>query len=192
MSYQAHDTAIIDAGAEVGENTRIWHFSHVCSGAIIGDNCSIGQNVFVSGNARVGNNVKIQNNVSVYDNVVLEDDVFCGPSCVFTNVVNPRSHISRKHQYSDTIIGQGVTLGANCTVVCGHSIGPYAFVAAGAVVTKDIPPFALVAGVPASQIGWMSRAGLRLDLPLIGEGEALCPETKRAYNLRGNTLRPAD
>jgi len=165
MEYTAHETAIIDQGANIGINTRIWHWTHICGGAIIGEKCSLGQNVFVGNRVVIGNNVKIQNNVSVYDNVTLEDDVFCGPSMVFTNVYNPRSEISRKNEYRDTLVKKGATLGANCTIICGHTIGQYAFIGAGAVVNCDIPDFALMVGVPARQIGWMNRFGERLDSP---------------------------
>jgi UDP-2-acetamido-3-amino-2,3-dideoxy-glucuronate N-acetyltransferase len=150
-----HETAIIDPGARIGAGTRIWHWVHVCGGAVIGENCSLGQNVFVGNKVRIGNQVKIQNNVSVYDNVTLEDGVFCGPSMVFTNVYNPRSEIERKSEYRDTVVRRGATLGANCTIVCGVTIGEYAFVGAGTVVIRDVPPFALVVGVPARRIGWV-------------------------------------
>lgn len=161
--YTAHETAIIDEGATIGDGTRIWHWVHVCSGAKIGERCSLGQNVFVGNNVIIGNNVKIQNNVSVYDNVILEDDVFCGPSMVFTNVINPRSAVSRKHEYRNTFIKKGATLGANCTIVCGVTIGKFAFIGAGSVVTKDVPDHALVVGVPAKQIGWMNEIGERMS-----------------------------
>jgi UDP-2-acetamido-3-amino-2,3-dideoxy-glucuronate N-acetyltransferase len=185
MNFQAHPSAIIDSGANIGENTRIWHFTHICEGAEIGRNCSIGQNVYIASRACIGNNVKIQNNVSVYDDVILEDDVFCGPSCVFTNVINPRAHVKRKHEYATTLLHTGATLGANCTIVCGKTIGRYAFIAAGAVVTKDVPDYALMAGVPAIQIGWISKAGIKLELPLTGSGEAACSETGERYRLNG-------
>jgi len=188
MGNFIHSSAIIDKGAVIGEETRVWHFVHISSGAIIGQKCSIGQNVFVGNKVVVGNNVKIQNNVSVYDNVTIEDDVFCGPSMVFTNVINPRSFIQRKNEYLDTKIKRGATLGANCTIVCGLSVGEYAFVAAGAVVTKDVPNFALFAGVPARQIGWMSKFGKRIDLPNIGNGTYSCPFTGDVYELRGNEM----
>lgn len=188
MSHYQHETAIVDAGAAIGEGTRIWHFVHVCGGARIGRDCSLGQNVFVGNRVVIGNNVKIQNNVSVYDNVVLEDDVFCGPSMVFTNVYNPRSAVSRKDEYRDTVVRCGATLGANCTIVCGVTIGEYAFVAAGAVVNRDVAPYALMAGVPARHIGWMSRHGERLDLPLDGDGVAVCPATGVRYQLHQDTL----
>src|SRR5579863_8049564 len=152
--YQAHDTAIIDDGARIGQGTRIWHWVHVSAGAVIGERCSLGQNVYVGNRVAIGNNVRIQNNVSVYDNVTLEDDVFCGPSMVFTNVYNPRAAVSRKHEYRDTLVKRGATLGANCTIICGTSIGAYAFVGAGAVVNRDVPDFAVVVGVPGRHIGW--------------------------------------
>ena len=178
-----HPSAIIDAGATIGEGTRIWHWVHVCAGARIGTGCSLGQNVFVGNRVAIGSNVKIQNNVSVYDNVTLEDDVFCGPSMVFTNVYNPRAAVSRKHEYRDTLVRRGATLGASCTILCGTTIGPYAFVGAGAVVNRDVPAYALVVGVPARQIGWMSRVGCRLDLPLRGEGRARCLQSGEVYVL---------
>jgi UDP-2-acetamido-3-amino-2,3-dideoxy-glucuronate N-acetyltransferase len=178
-----HPTAIVDPGATVGEGSRIWHWAHVCGGAVIGRNCSLGQNVFVGNRVSIGDNVKIQNNVSVYDNVTLEDDVFCGPSMVFTNVYNPRSAVSRKDEYRDTIVRRGATLGANCTIVCGIEIGEHAFVGAGAVVNRDVPAFALMLGVPARQAGWMSRFGERLPLPLSGSGMAVCPHTGDRYVL---------
>lgn len=162
MRYQAHESAIVDDGAQIGEGTRIWHWAHISSGAQIGKQCSLGQNVYVSNKVQIGNNVKIQNNVSVYDNVTLEDDVFCGPSMVFTNVYNPRSAISRKEEYRTTHVKKGATLGANCTIVCGVTIGEYAFIGAGAVINRDVPPYALMVGVPARQIGWMSRFGEQL------------------------------
>ena len=188
MSSNIHFSAIIDSGATIGEGTKVWHFVHICSGAQIGNYCSIGQNVFISNKVKIGNNVKIQNNVSVYDNVEIHDDVFCGPSMVFTNVINPRSFIERKNEYLDTKINRGATLGANCTIVCGVNIGEYAFVAAGAVVTKDVPSFALVAGVPAKQIGWMSKFGKRIELPLFGNGIYNCPFTEDVYELLNNMM----
>ncbi len=163
MAATVHETAIVDAGAQIGDGTRIWHWVHVCGGARIGEGCSLGQNVFVGNDVVIGNNVKIQNNVSVYDAVRLEDDVFCGPSMVFTNVYNPRSAVNRKAEYRQTIVKRGATLGANCTIVCGTTIGEYAFVGAGAVVNRDVPPYALMAGVPARRIGWMCESGTRLQ-----------------------------
>lgn len=188
MSIFIHPSAIVDEGALIGDNSRIWHFTHVCAGATIGSKCSVGQNVFISNKVVIGNNVKIQNNVSVYDNVTIEDDVFCGPSMVFTNVINPRAHVERKTEYLDTIVKKGATLGANCTIVCGSTIGEYAFVAAGAVVTKNVPSFALVAGVPSRQIGWMTRFGERIELPLTGQGSFVCPHTGDLYELLGNII----
>ncbi|MGH8579300.1 MAG: DapH/DapD/GlmU-related protein [Gammaproteobacteria bacterium] len=185
MSYQAHETAIIDAGAQIGEGTRIWHWVHVCGGARIGSNCSLGQNVFVGNRVVIGDNVKIQNNVSVYDNVTIEDGVFCAPSMVFTNVYNPRAEISRKSEYRDTLIKRGATLGANCTVICGITVGEYAFIGAGSVVNRDVPAYALMVAVPARQVGWMSRYGERLELPLHGNAEAVCPHTGERYKLSG-------
>jgi len=189
VSYWQHESAIIDEGANIGEDTKIWHFSHVCSGAVIGDGCSLGQNVFVGNRVVIGNNCKIQNNVSVYDNVTLEDDVFCGPSMVFTNVYNPRSAVSRKNEYRNTLVGQGATLGANCTIVCGIKIGSYAFIGAGAVINKNVPDYALMVGVPARQIGWMSEYGEQLSLPLVGEAEVACPYTGAQYQLTHGVLK---
>ncbi len=183
MDYQVHETAIVDEGARIGAGTRIWHWVHVCGGAVIGDGCSLGQNVFVGNRVSIGNNVRIQNNVSVYDDVTLEDDVFCGPSMVFTNVYNPRSAFPRKDEYRSTLIKRGASLGANCTIVCGTTIGEHAFVAAGAVVNREVAPYALMAGVPARHIGWMSRYGERLDLPLEGQGEVVCEHTGDRYRL---------
>ncbi|MEZ4979958.1 MAG: acyltransferase [Chitinophagales bacterium] len=183
-----HDSAIVDEGARIGDGSRIWHWVHVCGGAKIGEGCSLGQNVFIGNKVVVGNNVKIQNNVSVYDNVTLEDDVFCGPSMVFTNVYNPRSAIERKNEYRDTLVKRGASLGANCTIVCGVTIGQFAFVGAGSVVNRDVPDYALVAGVPAKQIGWMSEYGERLQLPLSGQGKVLCKHTNDVYLLKGSKL----
>lgn len=188
MPVTVHESAIVDPGAILGEGTRVWHFCHISAGAVIGQDCSFGQNVFVANNVTIGDNVKVQNNVSVYDNVHLESDVFCGPSMVFTNVYNPRSHVSRKEEYRETHVRQGATLGANCTIVCGATIGRFAFVGAGAVVNCDVPDFALMVGVPARRIGWMSAAGQRLDLPAQGRGEARCPQTGARYRLMGETL----
>jgi len=184
MSITIHPTAIVDEGAQIGDGSRVWHWVHISGGAQVGRDCSFGQNVFVGNRVVIGNNCKIQNNVSVYDNVTLEDDVFCGPSMVFTNVYNPRSAVSRKDEYRDTLVKRGVTLGANCTIVCGTTLGEYAFVAAGAVINRNVKPYALMAGVPAKQIGWMSRFGERLDLPLIGNAETLCSHTGLKYVLR--------
>ena len=188
----AHDTAIIDTGAQLGADTKVWHFSHVCSGARIGAGCSLGQNVFVANDVVIGDRVKIQNNVSVYDAVRLEDDVFCGPSMVFTNVYNPRAAVPRKAEYKPTLVRQGATLGANCTIVCGSTVGRFAFVGAGSVVNRDVPDYALVVGVPARRIGWMSEHGERLELPARGEGEATCPATGQRYRLQGQTVRRID
>ena len=183
MSIKIHDSSFVDNGAAIGEGSRVWHFVHVCSGAVIGKGCSLGQNVFVSNNVTIGNNVKVQNNVSIYDNVFLEDDVFCGPSMVFTNVYNPRSGVSRKEEYKNTVVRRGGTLGANCTIVCGVTIGEYAFIGAGAVVNKSVKPYALMVGVPAKQIGWMSEYGEQIDLPIKGNGFSVCPHTGRKYEL---------
>jgi len=188
MAYQVHASAIIDEGALIGEDSRIWHFVHVCSGASIGKGCSLGQNVFVGNKVVIGDDVKIQNNVSVYDNVTIERGVFCGPSMVFTNVYNPRSLIERKNEYRSTLVRQGATLGANCTIVCGVTIGAFAFVGAGAVVNKDVPDYALVVGVPGKQIGWMSEFGEQLQLPLQGQTSAICEHTGDCYILNGKTL----
>ena len=183
MTYNVHPSAIIDEGADIGFGTNIWHWVHVCEGAKIGKACSIGQNAFIGSDVVIGNNCKIQNNVSIYEAVTLEEDVFCGPSMVFTNVYNPRSAISRKDQYQKTLVKKGATLGANCTVICGITIGEYAFVGAGAVVNKDVKPYALIVGVPAKQIGWMSQFGERLSLPIIGNGETRCPHSGVLYKL---------
>lgn len=186
MTYHAHASAIIDPGAQIGTDTRIWHFSHICSGAIIGNACSLGQNVFISNGAIIGNNVKIQNNVSVYDAVQLEDDVFCGPSMVFTNVFNPRSHIVRKHEYRPTIVKRGTTIGANATIMCGITLGSYSFIAAGAVVLHDVNAYALMAGVPAKQIGWMCQCGVKLHF---SHDYASCAHCAQHYQLvAGNCI----
>jgi len=182
MEYQAHETAVIDKGCQIGAGTRIWHFSHIMPDCVIGERCNIGQNVVISPGVVLGNNVKIQNNVSVYTGVVCEDDVFLGPSCVFTNVLNPRSAIPRKDQYRKTLVRRGATIGANATIVCGHTIGEYALIGAGAVVTKDVPPYALVVGNPSKQIGWVSEYGHRLRFD--EKGEARCPESGERYLLK--------
>ncbi|MCH9689656.1 MAG: N-acetyltransferase [Gammaproteobacteria bacterium] len=181
-----HETAIIDEGAVLGSGTSVWHWVHISAGASIGALCSFGQNVFVGNRVVIGDNVKIQNNVSVYDNVTLEDDVFCGPSMVFTNVYNPRSAVTRKHEYRNTLVKKGATLGANCTLICGVTVGEYAFVAAGAVINRDVKPYALMAGVPARQIGWMSRFGERLDFQPLDSGifQARCEHTGEVYEKR--------
>lgn len=188
ISYTVHESAIVDEGAKIGENSRIWHFAHVCSGAQVGKGVSLGQNTFVGNKVRIGDFCKIQNNVSVYDNVILEEGVFCGPSMVFTNVYNPRALIQRKDEYRDTLVKKGVTLGANCTVVCGITINEFAFVAAGAVVNKNVRAYALMVGVPARQIGWMSEYGVQLSLPVEGQGQEVCEFTGQVYVLTGCEL----
>ena len=188
MTTTIHPTAIIDDGAVIGDGSRIWHWVHVCGGAQIGRGVSLGQNVFVGNRVHIGDRCKIQNNVSVYDNVTLEEGVFCGPSMVFTNVYNPRSLIERKAEYRDTIIRKGATLGANCTIVCGTTIGAFAFVGAGAVVNRDVKPYALMVGVPARQIGWMSEHGEQIPLPVEGTGQYTCPHTGTIYRLDGAHL----
>jgi UDP-2-acetamido-3-amino-2,3-dideoxy-glucuronate N-acetyltransferase len=192
MPTTIHPSAIVDAGAQIGDGCRIWHWVHICGGAKIGEKCSFGQNVFVGNDVSIGSNVKIQNNVSVYDAVTLEDDVFCGPSMVFTNVYNPRSAVLRKDEYRRTLVKKGASLGANSTIVCGTTIGEYAFVGAGAVINRDVKPFALMLGVPARQVGWMSRFGERLELPLAGNAETTCAHTGDRYVLRDGvcTLEP--
>jgi UDP-2-acetamido-3-amino-2,3-dideoxy-glucuronate N-acetyltransferase len=188
MSFSVHPSAIVDEGAQIGEGSRVWHFVHVCGGARIGKGVSLGQNVFVGNRVVIGDQCKIQNNVSVYDNVTLEQGVFCGPSMVFTNVYNPRSLIERKNEYRDTLVKRGATLGANCTVVCGVTIGEFAFVGAGAVINKDVPAFALMVGVPARQIAWMSEHGEQLNLPLHGQAQAVCPHSGITYVLDGHAV----
>jgi len=183
-----HDTSFIDDDVKIGIGTKIWHFSHVLNGCEIGKNCSFGQNVVVGPNVDIGNHVKIQNNVSVYEGVTLEDGVFCGPSCVFTNVHNPRSEIERKHEYQKTLVKRGATLGANCTIVCGSTIGKFAFIGAGAVISKDVPDYALMIGVPGKQIGWMSEYGEKLDLPLTGNAKTICKHTNQVYELKDNKV----
>lgn len=182
QEYFAHETATIDDGCRIGKGTKIWHYSHIMNGCIIGEGCNIGQNVVISPEVVLGKNVKVQNNVSVYTGVTCEDDVFLGPSCVFTNVINPRSAINRKSEYAKTHVGKGATIGANATIVCGHDIGAYAFIGAGAVVTKTVPAYALLVGNPARQIGWMSEYGHRLEFD--EEGMAVCPESKELYCLK--------
>ena len=190
MNYQVHETAIVDDGADIGESSRIWHWAHVCGGAKLGKGVSLGQNGFVGNKVIIGDKCKIQNNVSVYDNVTLEEGVFCGPSMVFTNVYNPRSLIERKNEYRNTLVKKGATLGANCTIVCGITIGKYAFIGAGSVVNKDVKPYALMVGVPAKQIGWMSEYGEKLDLPLQGKAITVCKKTMEKYLLiNGNVCR---
>ena len=188
MSFYQHETAIVDDGAQIGSDSRVWHFVHVCGGAKIGQGVSLGQNVFVGNKVVIGDHCKVQNNVSVYDNVTLEEGVFCGPSMVFTNVYNPRSLIERKDEYRNTLVKKGATLGANCTIVCGITIGEYSFVGAGAVVNKDVPAYALMVGVPAKQIGWMSEFGEQLNLPLEGEAQVACEHTGAIYRLNGKVV----
>ncbi|GGY27490.1 UDP-2-acetamido-3-amino-2,3-dideoxy-D-glucuronate N-acetyltransferase [Rhodanobacter panaciterrae] len=192
MGFYQHPSAIVDEGAQIGEGSRVWHFVHVCGGAHIGAGVSLGQNVFVGNKVSIGDRCKIQNNVSVYDDVTLEEGVFCGPSMVFTNVYNPRSLIERKDEYRNTLVKKGATLGANCTIVCGITIGEFAFVGAGAVVNKDVPAYALMVGVPARQIGWMSEFGEQLKLPLQGTSEAVCARTGVRYVLDGRQLNKLD
>jgi UDP-2-acetamido-3-amino-2,3-dideoxy-glucuronate N-acetyltransferase len=189
---QIHPSAIVDQGAVLGHRCRVWHFSHVCAGARIGNDVSLGQNVFVGDRVVIGDACKIQNNVSVYDNVTLEDGVFCGPSMVFTNVYNPRSFVNRKNEYRTTLVKRGATLGANCTIVCGVEIGEYAFVGAGALVNRNVKPYALMLGVPARHVGWMSQHGERLPLPLSGTAHYVCPHTGVEYILSGSTLTVGD
>lgn len=184
-----HPSAIVDEGAIIGNNSRIWHWVHICGGANIGQGVSLGQNVFVGNEVTIGDYCKIQNNVSVYDNVILEEGVFCGPSMVFTNVYNPRSLIARKNEYKNTLVKKGATLGANCTIICGVTIGEFAFVGAGAVINQNVKSYALMVGIPAKQIGWMSEYGEKLDLPLDGNAETVCPYTNQKYLLRSGRIR---
>ena len=188
MKYQKHETAIVDKGAKIGSGTKIWHWTHICGDAKIGSNVSLGQNVYVANKVVIGDQCKIQNNVSIYDNVYLEEGVFCGPSMVFTNVNNPRSFIDRKNQFKDTFIKKGASLGANCTIICGVTIGKYAFVGAGSVVNKDVPSYALVVGVPAKQVGWMSEYGEQLNLPLSGDSFTVCKHSGKKYQLKGTKV----
>ena len=188
MDYKVHKTAIIDKGAKIGTGSRIWQWVHVSAGAQIGSDVSLGQNVFVGNKVIIGDKCKIQNNVSVYDNVYLEEGVFCGPSMVFTNVYNPRSLIERKDEYQNTFIKKGATLGANCTIVCGITVGKFAFIGAGAVVNKDVPDYALVVGVPSKQIGWMSEYGEKLNLPLSGNAETICKHSGKKYQLKDSEV----
>lgn len=185
--FFVHPSSYVDEGAVIGSRTKIWHFCHILPGAVIGERCNLGQNVVVMAGTKIGSNVKIQNNVSIYEGVVLEDDVFCGPSCVFTNVLNPRSHVSRKHEYKQTLVRRGSTIGANATIVCGVTLGEYSFVGAGAVVTTDVPPYGLMVGVPARRIGWMCRCGERLS---VTQGRAQCPACGSRYEESGGVLRP--
>jgi UDP-2-acetamido-3-amino-2,3-dideoxy-glucuronate N-acetyltransferase len=187
--FFVHESSYVDDGAQIGKGTKIWHFSHVMSGAVIGERCNLGQNVVVMPGTRLGNNVKVQNNVSIYEGVEIEDDVFCGPSCVFTNVINPRSHISRKSEYQRTLVRRGASIGANATIVCGSTLGQYAFIGAGAVVTSDVPDFALMVGVPARRVGWMCQCGLRLEL---GNGTAVCGSCGASYEEQEGKLRLVD
>lgn len=192
MAVTIHPSAIVDAGAQIGDGSRIWHFVHVCGGARIGERVSLGQNVFVGNKVVIGDRCKIQNNVSIYDNVMLDEGVFCGPSMVFTNVYNPRALIERKNEYKNTLVKKGATLGANCTIICGVEVGEYALVGAGAVVNKDVPPYALMVGVPARQIGWVSQFGEQLNLPLTGDAKSTCPHTGQRYILANGQCHLTD
>ena len=187
-----HESSFIDDNVEIGQGTKIWHFSHILKDCKIGNDCSFGQNVVVGRSVTIGNKVKIQNNVSVYEGVTLEDGVFCGPSCVFTNVNNPRSEIVRKNEFRKTLVKRGATLGANCTIVCGVTIGAFAFIGAGAVVNKDVPDYALMVGVPSKQIGWMSEYGEKLDLPLTGNAKTICKHTNQKYQLKDGQVTIID
>lgn len=185
-NYFAHATAVIDEGCEIGSGVKIWHFSHIMSNCVIGDNCNIGQNVVVSPGVKLGKNVKVQNNVSIYEGVICEDDVFLGPSMVFTNVINPRSAVVRKNEYRSTMVKKGASIGANATIICGNTIGEYSFVGAGAVVTKEVPPYALVFGNPARQTGWVSEYGIKLEFDK--DGKAVCSESGEKYILKDNRV----
>ena len=185
--FFAHETAVIDQGVEIGTGTKIWHFSHIMTGSVIGENCNLGQNVVVSPEVTLGNNVKVQNNVSIYTGVICEDDVFLGPSMVFTNVINPRSAIKRREEYLKTVVGKGATIGANATIVCGNDIGSFAFIGAGAVITKEVPPYALIVGNPGKQVGWMSEFGHRLEFD--DSGRASCSESQEEYILEENRVK---
>lgn len=184
--FFSHDTSVIDYGCQIGENTKIWHFTHVMPNAIIGNNCNIGQNVFIDNNVKIGNGVKIQNNVSVYNSVIVEDDCFLGPSMVFTNVINPRAHIERKHEYKTTLLKKGTTIGANATIVCGITLGRFCLVGAGAVVIRDVPDYALIVGNPSKQIGWVSEAGIKLNFE--NSNIVICPETGQKYQIENNLV----
>jgi UDP-2-acetamido-3-amino-2,3-dideoxy-glucuronate N-acetyltransferase len=186
--YFVHPSSFVDDGAQVGKGTKIWHFCHILPGAVIGENCNLGQNVVVMGGTRIGNNVRIQNNVSIYEGVTLEDDVFCGPSCVFTNVINPRSHVSRKSEYKDTLVRRGASIGANATIICGNELGEYCFIGAGAVVNKSVLPYALMVGVPARRAGWMCQCGVRLDQSASGHWR--CPSCSASYSESSGRLEP--
>lgn len=192
MDYFAHDTAVVDAGARIGSGTRIWHFVHVSGSAVIGADCVLGQNVYVGERVTIGDNVRIQNNVSVFEGVTIEDEVFCGPSMVFTNVINPRAGVSRKDEFLPTLVRRGASLGANCTIVCGNTVGAYAFIGAGTVVTHDVPDHALVVGVPGRHVGWMSRNGEPLAIAVDGEGEVRCPSTPDRYRVSGGRCHLID
>ena len=187
--FFVHESSYVDDGAQIGKGSKIWHFSHIMSGAVIGERCNLGQNVVVMPGTRLGNNVKVQNNVSIYEGVEIEDDVFCGPSCVFTNVMNPRSHVSRKSEYQRTLVKRGASIGANATIVCGSTLGEYSFIGAGAVVTSDVPDFALMIGVPARRVGWMCQCGLRLELK---SGKAVCAGCGASYQENEGKLRLVD
>ncbi len=188
MNHFQHETACVDPGAQIGQGTKIWHWTHVCAHAVVGDHCILGQSVFIADRVILGHGVKVQNHVSIYEGVIIEDGVFCGPHMVFTNVINPRAFIERKQEYKTTRIKKGASIGANATIVCGHTLGAYCLIGAGCVIRCDVPDFALMVGVPGRQIGWVSRAGMRLDLPIFGEGEATCPLSGERYRLSNHTL----